>query len=1186
MRLDWRHDENGFYVYEKRRLGKPRTPDEWSKIGEPALARALASAHRLADESDERSLETRANGKDLFLSHRVVASLDERDAALLGLPASVPLGIRFDCIDQVMAEDFRLRPKWVSAGGIPVGVATEGALLKTSGRTYRIPQPIYDLVLAAEPLSGPLNNDERAQQISRFQAALDVVTDPAITTDDYLETVTVYYASAFSLSLGVKDDSFNFDPVLFERQVIEDAEAGERIDEVEAALLTPYHQELFTKDRFRKYPDARSAYALERGSIIVIDPALKNALQVVRDVAGSDAETRRHFVSNPTGFLLETLPEALADGIDRLFIETEQYSERVVGVDIWRKPVLPWVKPAPQSWLPESFGVKVGDDPPIEVPLDKVEELKAVFEHAKELGEQVVEWDGHTIPVSEQANEAIEALSVLKSEIDKAQDAPDSEDTAAEIDDAPAELADKRFLTVEGNLETVGFEAIAPLPTSEIALPASPPNTVKATLKSYQTVGFQWLASARLNNMPGVLLADDMGLGKTLQTLAFLAWNRTREGRGPEKPILVVAPTGLLQNWRQEIRKHLSEYALGVEEMAFGAALKQLKSNPATRSEISVGQTVLDVSSWREAGIVFTTYETMRDFHFSFAKVQFECIVFDEVQKLKNPSSQISRAARALNAQFKIGMSGTPVENRMQDLWSVMDVLWPGLLGASKDFEKTYPADNAKALLELHDRLFVPQNSQPAIGIRRLKQDELDGLPQKHEHVQRIEMPAPQAEAYQRIVQRALAKTDGLTPGDGMLKVLQDLRSISLHQANPRAGYEDMQSYVANSARLQATIGRLKTIAGAGEKALIFLESLEMQDFLADFIQREFGLKHRPYCISGKVSGQRRQAFVDDFQTRPDGFDVMILSPKAGGVGLTITRANHVIHLSRWWNPAIEDQSTDRVYRIGQNKPVHVYYPLAVHPDPQIAENSFDLKLDALLKSKRALAGRMLFPPENRDRDSQSLFGDVTSIETPAKQDDAPKPDQAALEEAAEDVTLPPDPPLSVPPAATPIGYALRYAEGVVPIYDEVFAGFPETRINLVRLIDPYAAWRKKGLRTLTEILLELARRCSGIDTIVLEVLHPGTSSLADRDVRNPEDIVDAVRKAFALQATGQPIPKVRFKLRRRTKDADFHDRFIILEMDGKNGIAKRTYTVPRGLDAFGRGDFDLRVFVEDEEAS
>jgi hypothetical protein len=257
----------------------------------------------------------------------------------------------------------------------------------------------------------------------------------------------------------------------------------------------------------------------------------------------------------------------------------------------------------------------------------------------------------------------------------------------------------------------------------------------------------------------------------------------------------------------------------------------------------------------------------------------------------------------------------------------------------------------------------------PSPVLRRMKANHLDGLPEKKIHIRKRAMPEAQAKVYAEIV--AQAKQPGSGP---MLETLHLLRGVSLHPIWPPAGeISDQRGFVEQSARLTETFVILDEISAKREKVLIFLESLELQEHLALMIKTRYGLNRRPMQINGEVGGEKRQKLVDEFQTERGTFDAMILSPRAGGVGLTLTTANHVIHLSRWWNPAVEDQCTDRVYRIGQDQTVHVYYPMAMHP--LYGDSSFDGLLNELLARKRRLSDRMLVPPVNLKQD-QNWFAE------------------------------------------------------------------------------------------------------------------------------------------------------------------------------------------------------------------
>lgn len=276
------------------------------------------------------------------------------------------------------------------------------------------------------------------------------------------------------------------------------------------------------------------------------------------------------------------------------------------------------------------------------------------------------------------------------------------------------------------------------------------------------------------------------------------------------------------------------------------------------------------------------------------------------------------------------------------------------------------PPGATPPLETLRDELL--KGTPPAPMIRRLKEDHLQGLPPKHIHTHDRPMPALQANAYREAVESARS-------GAPMLQVLQRLRNISLHP-QPDASADDT-AFIGNSARVALMFEILDDVASRREKALVFLESRAVQDWLVEILQRRYRLPNRVLVINGEVSGTHRKARVDEFQGRAD-FDVMLLSPKAGGVGLTLTAANHVIHLARWWNPAVEDQCTDRVFRIGQDKPVHVHHVLAIHPE--YGDRSFDLRLAALLERKRGLNRAVLAPTAATDTDYEELFQETTRL--------------------------------------------------------------------------------------------------------------------------------------------------------------------------------------------------------------
>jgi SNF2-related domain/Helicase conserved C-terminal domain/Restriction endonuclease len=691
---------------------------------------------------------------------------------------------------------------------------------------------------------------------------------------------------------------------------------------------------------------------------------LRRSLSVVRNLQLSDDAIRKQFARAPQLYLKEALHDRYNDNaIEHLFIETEQYSERVVDIGLWAPPVLPWIIRDPNDWLPERFGVRVGDKY-VPVAAEDLPILRQAVETALERGEPKVTFNGEELPAT---RDTLDALSNLIGVVRPTASAAPSDPPPQE-----EEKPHKHVLVVGENFEQIDFtrELKPRLAYGGWEIPV----LVKTPLKPHQRAGITWLLRTWTKGYPGVLLADDMGLGKTFQLLIFFAWLREKMGDPPvsrRAPLLVVAPTGLLKNWEDEHDMHLHGPGLGQLCRAYGSHLGRLKTQRFR--DIETGMPALDDAAMRQCDWVLTTYETLRDYHFSFAKIRFACAALDEMQKVKNPASLLARAAKTINSEFIVGLTGTPIENRLEDLWAIMDILSPGRLGDLKSFSATYKPQESASLERLRAMLLDETGDEPAPVLRRLKADHLHGLPEKHVHVRRRKMPEAQAKVYAEVVTRAKSDDAGR-----MLEILHHLRGISLHPVWPQTStINSPDAYISQSARLAETFDILDEINKRREKALIFLESLDMQDQLALIIKKRYGLQKMPMQINGELSGDKRKKAVDSFQRGKSGFDVMILSPKAGGVGLTLTAANHVIHLSRWWNPAVEDQCTDRIYRIGQDQPVNVYYPMAVHPD--YGDASFDEVLNGLLERKRSLGRRMLVPPVNLKEDEAWFVEHLTA---------------------------------------------------------------------------------------------------------------------------------------------------------------------------------------------------------------
>jgi superfamily II DNA or RNA helicase len=1196
----FKHRSDGdWLVLSLEEEGRSTPFESWIARRPQALA-AVSAIQAAAEQSTDPGVFDAEIGDDqVRMSAAFVARLDAAAAAGVGLPPPTTLALDLKPRGLIADADFMIQTRWVRPGGQPVRAVLQGALLSTSDGPRRIPEPLWSLHRAASRLSEPLPTAERFRALAELRASWPNDPQVPVESEPYLRDLRVHFAASVSLKLKtLTPERTDFDPVLFGGQSLSDAEDEARgLDEDLDNVLTPASQKLFADDRFRRERDVRPVYVLRDGEYVFIDPSLRPALDVIRKLQDRPEAERRAFILNPRKVLRDSLGDELGDSadLDHLFVETEQFSNRVAGVDVWRAPVLPWLTPSQTNkWLPERFGLRIGEDYFLLDPKD-VAELTGKLDAAIAAGEPTASVPGllkavedgppppESLPATQAVRDTVEAFAPFASSV--AEPDGDGEPTSPPLVYAGGKL----FLIVRENFDEVEFEALGD--EAEAVQPLEPvaiPPRLRTSLKAHQVEGLNWLASSALAERPGALLADDMGLGKTLQAIAFMAWlqDQAEAGVRPAAPFLIIAPTGLLGTWRDEIVKHLDLPRLGPLVPAFGADLRTLREEGGlSAKDIETGRAALRAEAWRDAGVVLTTYETMRDYHFSFARTRFGLIIYDEIQKLKNPASQMTRAAKALNGVFSLGMTGTPVENRLQDLWSIMDVIAPGLLGASREFERRHQPHDVEALGRLKVQLMEGKGGRPAHMLRRMKSDALEGLPGKHVHPFELEMPPVQASAYRDLVVRAAAGASGGTMGKGgMLSTLAAMRGVSLHPLDPRQAPPDLATYAQDSARLSRTLSVLDEVSAKNEKALIFVEDLAMQERLAGLIKDRFRLAALPARINGGVPGPKRQALVTAFQQNRDRFDVMILSPKAGGVGLTLTSANHVIHLSRWWNPAVEDQATDRVFRIGQTKDVHVHLPMAVHPDPGIRDSSFDLRLNALIERKRQLTRDLFLPPEPSDGDLSDLFNEVSlsvgdaapaaaapepsTQRAPAAMPQEPEPDAGTVASDARapgaEVPAWPRPVISLPRPLS--GSGVRYwrvGAGEPRPTDDILGLFRGKDVVQVAIRDPYALGSAGSRQAQVRFLAELAGVCRSLEAALIEYAPEIEGDLHEGAARR--DVGDLLARFF-------PRGTSRFSLMRRPKRSqtdDFHDRTIELNIRHAGGAVRlHELALGRGAEA------------------
>ncbi len=478
------------------------------------------------------------------------------------------------------------------------------------------------------------------------------------------------------------------------------------------------------------------------------------------------------------------------------------------------------------------------------------------------------------------------------------------------------------------DLEKMLKDATVP---ERIQLPSLPQH-LRKILRPYQLDGVKFLWGLTRIGM-GPCLADDMGLGKTLQVLVYLELLR-RDGVLDELPALLVLPASLLNNWRSEAQKFTPDLKVKLlhPSLLAPSELQHFRNDPA--------------GFLRRYELVVTTYALSARYT-ELSKLEFPLVIADEAQMLKNPTTHQSRAVRALKASRRIALTGTPVENRLTDLWSIFDFTNPGLLGKLSEF---LDFTRKKIQDELPENLAPLRRLTGFYILRRLKSDKsiIQDLPDKVEVNNFCRLSKKQAAMYQAVVdnmRKALQSkdTNGIQRKGIVLKSLLQFKQICNHPNQYNSNLGEFKT--EESGKFQMLVELAEQIMAMQEKVLVFTQFREMTEPLHELLSQVFG--RRGLILHGNVPVKKRASMVDAFQNE-EGPPFFVLSLKAAGLGLNLTAAKHVIHFDRWWNPAVENQATDRAYRIGQHSNVMVH--------KFICSGTVEEKIDQLINSKRKLA--------------------------------------------------------------------------------------------------------------------------------------------------------------------------------------------------------------------------------------
>ena len=869
-----------------------------------------------------------ASKEGCLLPYENIYLLDEDERILLGVPQPYDKAMRLVGTSMLNLSDFEYKVEFLTY--VPDGeliVCERGGNILVKGRDkYLLNEAQYALLNRVDAFNSTPEEDKTTDYNLRCFAEIKALAEQAgCQLDSYLENENVYAPERIKIEIGRDDEGFTVEPAV-------DIEENDKF------------QTYF--DKMRK---VQAQYPVQRENgervRIVLNKEQKENLHHLKEQCGKhkSREKIQKLIEQPTEYFD---PNA--------FDLSELYSDRVIEIGVYKPKFYPFICPYKSCWIAGAT-VETPQNGTTKVTInneEELEKLKREIQSAKENKKGIVEYNNTQLDIEDAMFLAQTAEKQLK---DPSQPAKVESENGNEA---------RNVLIIEENAEELGFAVKERTieKGDKYTLFTDPFLQEGFSLKDHQKEGVAWLQHLYKSKASGCLMADDMGLGKTLQILYLIDWHSRKYAN--HKPYLIVAPITLLENWKNEYERFFMQ--------------PRMKINMLTSKDVTRKFDKSIVDKMQKMDIILTNYESLRISQLNFCAVEFDVVALDEAQKIKSPGTLVTNAAKALKCNFKIAMTGTPVENSLLDLWCIMDFCVPGLLGNAKAFAAQYQnplkkEDNDIVALgnEVHDKLGV-------YFMRRLKKDAAKDLPDKIELKEKVLMPPVQKEAYASVVNDY---TSGIQPN--MLVTIMHLREVSEHPYlyDSTLLNHETDEIVETSARLQATIKFLDEIKKKEEKVIIFVERKETQKMLQKLCLKRYGIITKiingdtPSIVKRNMPNkQSRQSSIDEFQA-VDGFNVIIMSPVAAGMGLNVTAANHVIHYSRHWNPAKENQATDRAYRIGQTKDVFVYYPMAVRSDIK----SFDETLDDLLSRKTSLATSTIFPTERvevkQEELGQMLFG-------------------------------------------------------------------------------------------------------------------------------------------------------------------------------------------------------------------
>lgn len=910
----------------------------------------------------------------------IVVQLDENSRVLLDLPGLWEGSLHADIKGKTGSSSFRVELTASNDGGaFSHGYKVEGPIISFSPEKRYLLSPPHLLIFTA-------------------------LDKHALSEKTEYDNLSLVFALQKAQEMGVSVSLGHFDKL--DIRAPESITIEAELDESGRLVLTPQMGQAASHERIQRVLGQLSSVAATSlrvdDEIILFDEERLAAVQEVlrnRVIAKDKVDT---FLKNPTAF------------IDASLVDLDLgFSARVKGATRFRLAYFGETDESGIDWFGRKFS-SADVYPPKklnEVISDEAQlnEFRGEFKRAQEMGAQEVEFRGKIFDVSDaqHVNSVLSEIEAGLSTVDVSgsgddglgggQGQSDDGDNNEPLDPAVVDV-----LLNDEDLETPSEDLDRKIQDVLIDEEMLGWSSYKRKPFDHQVQGVRWILGLALdsNGQGGGLLADDMGLGKTFMSLAAMdhLYKAYRTKGVTEKPCLVVAPLSILQNWKDEVEQtfdlgpfsdivilqsdgQLKDFRVGGVE----TRNQELSDDDEAeiRYSLKVGGRFANERLDLPKRLVITTYQTLRDYQFSLCSVDWGMVVFDEAQNIKNPNALQTRAAKGIKADFRLIATGTPVENSLADFWCLIDTACPGYLDSYQAFRDEYITPILRAAGDEieHVRGVVGRQLRERVGalmLRRVKEDNLDGLPDKNVFVGMDDpdwtylpvlhstLSEGQLESYNLILSNAESSENNVT-----IAALQRLRDVSLHPRLVFGGLgspgnsSDLVALMRESGKFQSLLSVLDEIKVRKEKCIIFTINKKFQSFLSLALSRTYSLppisiiNGDAKAVAKRASSPTRKSMIKAFEEK-DGFNIIIMSPVAAGVGLTVVGANNVIHLERHWNPAKEAQATDRVYRIGQERDVNVFIPLIHHPNFQ----SFDVNLHQLLTKKSQLKDAVVTPEQ------------------------------------------------------------------------------------------------------------------------------------------------------------------------------------------------------------------------------